>query len=42
MMFLGFLGRGGFFWTAYAWNGVAAFLALMLAVAFALAGRFLR
>jgi len=33
---------GGFFWTAYAWNGVAAFLALMLAVAFALAARFLR
>ena len=33
---------GGFFWTAYAWDGVAAFLAILLAVAFALAGRFLR
>jgi MFS transporter, YNFM family, putative membrane transport protein len=33
---------GGFFWTAYAWNGVAAFLAILLVVAFVLAGRFLR
>jgi len=33
---------GGFFWTAYAWDGVAAFLAILLAVAFGLAGRFLR
>jgi YNFM family putative membrane transporter len=33
---------GGFFWTAYAWNGVAAFLVAMLVVAFFLAGRFLR
>ncbi len=33
---------GGFFWTAYAWNGVAAFLAVLLIAAFALAGRFLR
>jgi len=33
---------GGFFWTAYAWNGVAAFLAVLLTIAFALAGRFLR
>jgi YNFM family putative membrane transporter len=27
---------GGFFWTAYAWTGVSAFLALMLVAAFAL------
>jgi len=33
---------GGFFWTAYAWNGVAAFLAVLLTIAFALAARFLR
>jgi YNFM family putative membrane transporter len=33
---------GGFFWTAYAWSGVAAFLAVLLTIAFALAGRFLR
>jgi YNFM family putative membrane transporter len=33
---------GGFFWTAYAWDGVAAFLAMLLVVAFGLAGRFLR
>ena len=33
---------GGFFWTAYAWNGVAAFLVVLLVVAFVLAGRFLR
>ena len=28
---------GGFFWTAYAWSGVAAFLFAMLAAAFAVA-----
>ncbi|PYR71123.1 MAG: MFS transporter [Acidobacteria bacterium] len=28
---------GGFFWTAYAWSGVAAFLFAMLAAAFAIA-----
>ena len=33
---------GGFFWTAYGWNGVAAFLAVLLTIAFALAARFLR
>ena len=33
---------GGFFWTAYAWPGVAAFLALMLAAAFALSAGVLR
>ena len=30
---------GGFFWTAYAWPGVAVFLVAMLLVAFALARR---
>ncbi len=29
---------GGFFWTAYAWNGVAAFVFVMLLAAFAIAG----
>jgi len=28
----------GFFWTSYAWNGVAVFLAAMLVAAFALGG----
>ena len=28
---------GGFFWTAYAWPGVAAFLVVLLVVAFAVA-----
>jgi YNFM family putative membrane transporter len=28
---------GGFFWTAYAWAGVAAFLLVLLVVAFAIA-----
>jgi YNFM family putative membrane transporter len=32
---------GGFFWSAYAWKGVAAFLFAMLFVAFVLATRFL-
>ena len=32
---------GGFFWSAYAWKGVAAFLFAMLFVAFVLAARFL-
>jgi YNFM family putative membrane transporter len=32
---------GGFFWSAYAWPGVAAFLIALLAVAFALARTFL-
>ena len=32
---------GGFFWSAYAWTGVAAFLFAMLCVAFVLAMRFL-
>ena len=32
---------GGFFWSAYAWKGVAAFLFAMLCVAFVLAMRFL-
>jgi YNFM family putative membrane transporter len=33
---------GGFFWTAYAWNGVAAFLAVILVVALAIAFMALR
>jgi YNFM family putative membrane transporter len=33
---------GGFFWTAYAWNGVAAFLILVLAAAFLIARASLR
>jgi YNFM family putative membrane transporter len=33
---------GGFFWTGYAWRGVAAFLALMLVAAFALSVGVLR
>ena len=28
---------GGFFWTAYAWNGVAAFLAVLLIIALVIA-----
>jgi YNFM family putative membrane transporter len=28
---------GGFFWTAYGWNGVAAFLALLLIIALVIA-----
>src|ERR1051325_10299324 len=32
---------GGFFWSAYAWTGVAGFLFAMLCVAFVLAMRFL-
>jgi len=28
---------GGFFWTAYAWNGVAAFLAILLIIALVIA-----
>ncbi len=28
---------GGFFWTAYAWNGVAAFLAVLLVIALVIA-----
>jgi YNFM family putative membrane transporter len=30
---------GGFFWTAYAWNGVAAFLIVLLAAALLIAKR---
>jgi MFS transporter, YNFM family, putative membrane transport protein len=33
---------GGFFWSAYAWRGVAAFLIVLLIVAFTLARTFLR
>ena len=33
---------GGFFWTAYAWNGVAAFLIVLLAAALLIAGRSLQ
>ena len=33
---------GGFFWTAYAWNGVAAFLITLLAAALLIATRSLR
>src|SRR5262249_39653553 len=32
---------GGFFWTAYAWRGVAAFLTVLLLVAVALARTYL-
>jgi YNFM family putative membrane transporter len=32
---------GGFFWSAYAWLGVAAFLAVLLILAFTLARTYL-